>query len=352
MDKIKHDKKHECTIILDTNQFIRDLSLSETRWKNLIDYIHKTDAVVKMPRVVWDEIGVNYKKRLNEHLRKAQESTEQFNSLINFQSEHHQFYGHLHRIEPPTTTLTSKELMERYLAFIKSKLQLKTHDFLEIENKWYEEIYKRSLIHQKPFSTENDKGFKDSILWKCVLSLSSRPGFKDAPIVLISSNTRDFCDGKPSLHPDLQKEAKTLGLDVHYFDGLDKFFQGWGAEALSINFEKLKRDIPEKLIKEALLTSTQKLMRRNENRPENILILGISFKIKEAAGNNKKLEMSISGSLTNTRSKCEYLDFSAEAIFCDDGINKQITIQQFTPQIETEKQAADSFTSFLSFDAD
>lgn len=351
MDKFAHDKRHECTIILDTNQFIRDLSLSEIRWKNLIDYVRKTDAVVKMPRVVWDEIGVNYKKRINEHLRKAQESTEQFNNLINFQSEHHQFYGHLHRIEPPISTLTPKELMERYLAFIKSTLQLKTQDFLEIENKWYEEIYKRSLIHQKPFSTENDKGFKDSILWKCVLSLSSRPGFKEAPIVLISSNTRDFCDGRPSLHPDLHKEAKTLGLDVHFFDGLDKFFQEWGAEALNINFDKLKRDIPEKLIKEALLPSTQKLMRRSENRPENILILGISFKIKEATGNNKKLEMSISGSLTNTIAKCEYLDFSAEAIFIEDGTNKQITIQHFSPQIETAKQTADFFTSYLSFDA-
>lgn len=351
MNKYIHDKKHECTIILDTNQFIRDLSLSETRWKNLIDYVHKTDAVVKMPRVVWDEISVNYKKRINEYLRKAQENAEQFNNLINFYSEHHQFHGRTHRIELPQPALTPKDFMERYLAHVKSKLKLRTQDFLEIENHWYEEIYKRSLVHQKPFSAENDKGFKDSILWKCVLSLSNRPGFKDAPIILISSNTRDFCDGKQALHPDLLTEAQSLGLDVHFFDGLDKFFGEWGGEALNVDFNKIKREIPENLIKEALLPFTQKLMRRNENKSENILILGMSFKVREATGKNKRLDISISGSLTNTIAKCEYLDFSAEATFTEDGANKEISIQHFSPQDKSPPQLTDFLTSYLSYDS-
>ena len=125
--------------------------------------------------------------------------------------------------------------VERYdLAHVKNKLGLGKGAFLQIETKWYDDIYKRALVHTKPFSDESDKGFKDSLLWKSMISLAKKPGYADAPVVFISSNTKDFCASKGAneLHPDLSREAESVGLNVVFFDGLDSFFKGWSAEAL------------------------------------------------------------------------------------------------------------------------
>lgn len=350
MKKPLLDKKHECTIILDTNQFVRDLTLSEIRWKNLADYIEKTDARIKMPRLVWDELQVNYKKKIDEQLRRAQQNADQYNKLIGFTSEHHHYNGHLHRISLPKRELDTDELMERYLAFVKTKLKLRKYDFLEIDQKWYQEIYQRSLVHKKPFSDESDKGFKDSILWKTVLSLSKRPGFDEAPVVFISANTKDFCDDKngKELHPELRTEAEENGLDVYFFDGLDKFFQEWSAAALDIDFNKIKKSIPSKLINAALSPYVAKLMRRGEKTDENIHVTGMNFKINSVDGKSKELEMSISGYLTNTSAQCPYLDFSAEARFQDNESNKTITIKNFSPEKIMPATARAELPSLLS----
>lgn len=328
------DKKHKCTIVLDTNQFIRDITLAETRWNSLIDYIRKTEASIIMPRVVWDETQKNFKKKIADQLKKLQDITGQYNKLIDFHSHHHNYHGSLNRIESAKPELGADELSERHLAYIKSKLGLRAQDFIEIKTSWYEDIYQRALAHQKPFSEDSDKGFKDTILWKSILSLARRPGYKDAPIVFITANTKDFCDSKnmDMLHPELCVEAKNHGLDVHHFDGLDKFFKEWSSEALAIDFIKIKQSIPEKLVKTALLPYAKKKMYRDDNKSDNINITGMSFRIGAITGENRTLEISLSGYLTNTTEACTYLNFSAEAILRDDGNNKKIIISDFSTE--------------------
>lgn len=332
MKKVSIDNKHNCTIIVDTNQFVSDFSLSSTRWGNLIDYLAKTESTLRIPRVVWDELYVNFENRLKDFRKKIDDATDQYNRIINFNSQTHGFRGREHHLKIPEDTLSSSEFAERYLAQVKNKLRLGKGAFLEIENRWYDEIYKRSLIHKKPFSDESDKGFKDSLLWKSVISLAKKPGYADAPVIFISSNTKDFCASKGAneLHPDLNREAESVGLNVVFFDGLDSFFKGWSAEALDIDFVALNKEIDEKLLRSAILPYASKFIIKEYCSENNIHITGMNFKIDIVDGARKVVDLSISGYLTETIQPCRYLDFSAEASVILDRENRKVNVSSFT----------------------
>lgn len=332
MKKTSLDNKHNCTIIVDTNQFVSDFSLSSIRWANLIDYLAKTESSLRMPRVVWDELHVNFENRLKDFRKKIDDATDQYNKIINFNSQTHSFRGREHCLKVREETLSSGEIAERYLAHVKNKLGLGKGAFLEIETRWYNEIYNRSLVHKKPFSDESDKGFKDSLLWKSIINLAKKPGYTDAPVVFISSNTKDFCisKGASDLHPDLNREAESVGLNVVFFDGLDSFFKGWSAEALDMNFIALNKEIDEKSLRSAVLPYASKFIMKEFRSENNINIAGMNFKVRFVDGSRKVVDLSISGYLTETIQPCRYMDFSAEASVTLDRGSKKVNILSFT----------------------
>ncbi len=329
---ISFENKHNCTIIVDTNQFVSDFSLSSIRWKNLIDYLAKTESSLRMPRVVWDELHVNFENRLKESIKKLDDATDQYNRIINFNSETHGFRGREHCLKVREGTHSPSEIAERYLAHVKNKLGLGKGAFLQIETKWYDDIYKRALVHKKPFSDDSDKGFKDSLLWKSMISLAKKPGYADAPVVFISSNTKDFCasKGASELHPDLNREAESVGLNVVFFDGLDSFFRGWSAEALDMDFVALNKEIDEKLLRSAVLPYASKFMVKEYCSENNVNITGMNFKVGVVDGSRKVVDLSISGYLTETILPCRYMDFTAEASVILDRGSKMVNVFSFT----------------------
>lgn len=212
--------RHNCTIIIDTNQFCGDYMLSGMRWKQLTEYLTTTDACLQMPSIVWEEIKRNYTKHVKGLFLNANSAIERLNHHTQFRAPHFNYSGMHFEIDNRSGAFSIEDLVERYLSFIKTKLQLKSKDYLLWDKNWFDDIVDRAICHAKPFGDESDKGFKDTLLWKTILSLEKRPGFKNDPIVLISSNSKDF--GNPSkkgeIHPALAIEASNLGLDLHYFD--------------------------------------------------------------------------------------------------------------------------------------
>lgn len=323
--------KHGCTIIIDTNQFHGDFMLSETRWKNLLQYLKKTNASLQMPTIIWEEIARNYRKNLESHLSQAKATFEKINHHLNFNAELFGYNGWANRLKLDGLCLTPLELTYRYMSFLKSSLHLELKDFLDWDKKWMPDIVSRAIEHTKPFAEDSDKGFKDTLIWMTIMSLADRPGFKQSPIVFISANNRDFgdrtCPGK--IHPTLYKEANLRGLTVHYFDHLDTFFEKWAAEALNVNFDKIRSDLPEPLIKANLKEYVRPYIPRNESPEQNTFITGMSFKVVSEADRGRTIKMSISGYITNSLAPTKYLDFSSEATLEEEGVGKKLTVESF-----------------------
>ena len=334
--------KHECTIVIDTNQFCSDMMLSGLRWKRLIEYVDKTGACMQMPRIVWQEIYRNYAKTVSSHYANAVLAIEKLNHHIGFSSPALNFWGERYQISDVRGACTdlageaTANLAKAYLAHIKNTLKLKAKDFIETDSSWFDEVIERAVNHVKPFSDESDKGFKDTLLWKSVLSLKQRPGFKDHPIILISSNSRDF--GSPSekgkLHQSLAKEAESAGLDLHYFDNLDAFLQNWAADIIATDLESIRKIVSESMIKAELEVPLTRWMRRNEAVRPNLFFTGTNFKIESAAQGKKVIRASVSGYLTNTNTPYPYLDFNAEMVYHEEMAGRQLTVEALSIPVE------------------
>lgn len=334
--------KHECTIIVDTNQFCSDLMLSGLRWKRLIEYVNKTDACLQMPRIVWQEMHRNFIKTVNTYYDNAISTIEKLNHHVGFSSPTVGFFGGRYEIKDAKFACgdLSGDFMEglakAYLAYIKNTLQLKAKDFIETDPGWFDDLVERAIKHTKPFSSESDKGFKDTLLWKSVLSLRERPGFKDHPVILISSNTRDFgsqCE-KGKLHQSLEREARIAGLDLHYFDNLDAFLQKWAADVIDTDFCGIRKIVSEAIIVGSLRVPLGRWFLRNDSVEHNIFFTGTNFRIESAVVGKRVIRASVSGYLTNTNTSYEYMDFNAEIIYREEGEGYQCTVESLSIPIE------------------
>lgn len=305
--------------------------LSEVRWKNFLQYLENTDASLQMPTLIWDEIARNYRKNLESQLSQTKAGFEKINHHLRFNASHFNYHGWGSSLKLDTLSLTPLEITERYMSFLKDSLHLKSKDFIGWDEKWMPEIVSRSIEHTKPFSADSDKGFKDTLIWKTIMSLAKKPGFSQAPLVFISANNRDFGDpahpGK--LHPTLDKEAIGVGLIAHYFESLDNFFEKWAAEALNIDFYKIRKSIPEHLIKTSLQEHISPYMPKNELVEQNTFITGMSFKVMSETPSARIIRMSLSGYITNTLIPTKYLEFNAEAGLEEELVEKRLTVESF-----------------------
>ncbi len=305
--------------------------LSGMRWKRLIEYIGKTDATIQMPTVVWEEIKRNYTKVVNGLFANASSAIEKLNHHLNFRAPHFSYWGARLELSGQPKALSVADVVERYLSFVKETLQLKGKDFVRWDRSWFEEIIDRAINRVKPFGDESDKGFKDTLLWKTILSLANRPGFKDGPVILISSNSKDFGDPqeKGKIHPALQREARDLGLNLHYFDSLDAFLEKWAYDAMAVNASLMKQVFSDAMLKTALGKFVRPLLRKNEAIECNIFFSGINYKFESEVPGRVAVRASVSGYVTNTLTPHEYLDFSAEAIYKEDRETEKVSIENF-----------------------
>lgn len=343
--------RHNCTIIIDTNQFCADYMLSGMRWKQLSEYLSTTDACIQMPSVVWEEIKRNYTKHVTALFSNANSAIERLNHHTQFRAPHFNFLGIRFEIDKNFGGFSIEDLVERYLSFIKQKLQLKSKDYLRWDKNWFDDIVKRAICHAKPFGDESDKGFKDTLLWKTILSLEKRPGFKNEPVILISSNSKDFGDPskKGEIHPALAIEARNMGLDLHYFDSLDSFLEKWANDAITMNLKRIKQSIPEAMLKSALSKHVSPWLRKNEAPEPNIFFSGTNYKIESEAPGKLAIRVSASGYITNTWTSHEYLDFNSEAIYREKQGVKNITIEAFSAITEDKLLPQNLWSEFADF---
>ena len=174
--------RHNCTIVIDTNQFCGDYMLSGLRWKHLIEYLNNTDASLQMPSIVWEELRRNYEKHVVRLLEDSRSALDKLNRHVGFKAPHFNFYGARFELSGRPEKLSVGDLVEPYLSYVKARLHLHSKDFLPWDNAWFDDMVRRAIDHMKPFGDDSDKGFKDTLLWKTLLSLQKRPGFTDGPV--------------------------------------------------------------------------------------------------------------------------------------------------------------------------
>lgn len=197
-------------IVLDSNIICSDYLMTGSKFQMLFDFAGKTENIIYVPQIAYEEILGKYRRKLTEDFLKI--DTQQ---------------NHLQRIlVDPGLNNTSEDEIEQYIDKYKQHLAeimaLNQIRSIQNSNDYLPEVVHRAVNQIHPF-TKHRKEFRDVLIWLAVLDLAE--GSDEKEVTIISLNSTDFSDNENQLHPDLQAEASKRGLSINLVSSLGKFLE-------------------------------------------------------------------------------------------------------------------------------
>jgi len=186
-------------IALDSNVVIADYWLRSPSFVLLRDFLKKTNAILVVPKIVFEEVINHHKEDLGKVKSDIRRSLRDASRLIR------DFEGQ----EDSIKAISKKSAEDPYAKFLSSELGRLKAIIPEYSEIPHAEIVGRDLRRRKPFQ-ESGKGYRDTLLWETVLRSCIE---KDVATVFITQNVRDFCDSTGDLHKDLKLDVLARKAD-------------------------------------------------------------------------------------------------------------------------------------------
>lgn len=175
-------------IFLDTNIFFNNWHLKNANFKLLFNYVANTDSTILISEIVCDEINNKYRQAIQESHHSLTSALGKYQRLF---------------IEDLKIEIPKGEDKYNFRNVILSKTEhLIIYGYENISNST---IVTRAIKKVKPFQ-EEDKGFRDTLIWLSFLDYLKSRGIKE-DITFINNNSSDFYNDKKSdFNDDLKKD--------------------------------------------------------------------------------------------------------------------------------------------------
>lgn len=189
-------------VVFDSSAIIASsTNLDSTAFRMLFAAADQLGITPRIPRIVIDEVGRNFRDKLEKHQLEVSRSLRAYGGVAKV------------ILDSPV----SDQMVEDHVA-------TQRRNFDEIISKWscltieyppigHDTLARRAVAKQKPFGDSRD-GYRDPLIWYSVLSLLQS---SVEPHVFVCANTKDFAnqskDADLTLHTDLADDIRTLGLD-------------------------------------------------------------------------------------------------------------------------------------------
>jgi len=223
-------------IVLDTNIFVRDFLMNSVSFRLLFDFLQKTNSRILMPQIVYQELGEVYRRELNKRLvryRQARKSVEKV--LID---------AHI----PPLETDVLDEEVDKYLEFVRKKLNIQERDIVPFKENYLGELVTRAIRRLKPFSNKGEE-FRDALLWLTVLDIARET--KGETLAFISGDAKAFGQNN-QLYEVLLNEAEAIGRQVNYCNTIGEFIKSHAVQVEHITQDWLSSAINIETFEEAI----------------------------------------------------------------------------------------------------
>jgi len=223
-------------IILDTNIYQANFSLTSARWEALSAYLHRTDDWLVMPYVVKYELISNYRGELKSTITNLKEAVKKFKNVATTQ-EYKDVVAGINKLEDRNKEKLDRE-SENYIDYIKKAIvNVKLVDLPLIDLK---SVVDRGLKKEKPFK-QSGEGLKDTVLWESLLAFCRDEKIKS--VIFVTNNSKDFGAGK--LFPVLQQQINKAGITVHYYNSIEDFIKEHFETIKDITLDESHIDIYE-----------------------------------------------------------------------------------------------------------
>lgn len=179
-------------IFIDSNIFFRHWYMDSPNFIYLFNYLHLTGARLLISDVVVEEVDNLFLREVETATRELAKSKTRFDLL---------FEG-----KPKTGSLPALKTYSFRKSLDKKSAAVIYFDYKSIPNTV---LVERAIKQVLPFR-ENEKGFRDTLIWLSLLEWTQLNAVNDEIIFINNNHTDYFEDKKSSLHPDLQADVTKL----------------------------------------------------------------------------------------------------------------------------------------------
>jgi hypothetical protein len=211
-------------IVLDTNVFFNDWYVKGANFEMLLNYCNNMRYTLLLPQIVVQEVDNKYRQK-KDALRQAYAGLMKDSAKLGIElpDELSRLGGFEYSLE--------KTIKEKYYRVTDVAYSGVDHG----------QLVRKALKPKLPFR-ENEKGYRDSLLWLSILNHAKSRNYA-GEIAFINQNSKDFFEGEGNekrLHSDLLEDVQELGItaSLSVFSGLKEFIdQRVPQEEHQINWE-------------------------------------------------------------------------------------------------------------------
>lgn len=167
--------------------------MTDTTFSVFLEGARRVGHALCMPQIVLDELSNKYREELSGKIRKVNSLDKDISRLAKT------------KLRKELEESGVADLAATYAQALRRIVKSGGGELIPYPDVAHKEMAQRAMRRIRPFE-ENDKGYRDTLVWLSVLDLARARG----PVQFISKD-RVFCDGD-ALHPDLRSELTNLGL--------------------------------------------------------------------------------------------------------------------------------------------
>lgn len=225
-------------VVLDSNILISDFWMASISFKMLLENSKNSKIDLHIPKVVIHETCNKFTSRIKSHSSniskevKAFEKLSKFNTVINV---------------PPEFEI---EIIKNYESFLENIIKDNNITIIDYPNTSHEYLAQKAMLKKKPFN-ENEKGYRDNLIWENVKSLVSAEDIEipaTPEVIFITQNYKDFVENH-NLHKDLVEDLEGQSLNTESIEIVesltlfkDKFLNYYYAQSESFKTKLLEND--------------------------------------------------------------------------------------------------------------
>lgn len=194
-------------VVLDTNIIQQDYFMKSSRFAVFLDFVHRTQSQVALPKLVIDELQANFNRDLEHRLK-----------------TYHRDRNHLAACLldplPEEPEIHPADQTRRFIEEVLVSLQITEERLFPLRPQYLEDVVYRAVNRIPPCSDQGEE-IRDALIWCSLKDIARELGEGNA--LFLSGNSKQFADTSGGLHQLLAEETEREGLQIQYVQSLEDF---------------------------------------------------------------------------------------------------------------------------------
>jgi hypothetical protein len=216
---------HLMDVVLDSNAYLSDIRMESIRFKNLFDYLRRTESSLVIPRLVREETVGKFRSLLDEQSRKTASAIKQLNRLV--VDKNHEIHFHA-----PDLRYAVRDLRAKFRAPADG---VSVRYYPETSGVDVSEVFLRGVKRRRPASSAGEE-LRDVIIWLIVLQFAEA---EKKPVALVTSDGGFWNDTQ--VHDHLLEDIRNRKVNVSVFRTIEDFMKASAPPPVPVDAEYVSK---------------------------------------------------------------------------------------------------------------